>query len=129
MTEDSWHSQETYKSLITYGNGAVRFVILVNGGAIISLLTFLGNFLKSNQAAVDMFWPLFFYLSGIILGGFSYITAYFTQFTLYNESNENIPVKCHMIFLYLSLFLIVFGIIAFGVGSLLALLEIREYEV
>lgn len=122
MTEDSWHSQETYKSLITYGNGAVRFVILVNGGAIISLLTFLGNFLKTNQAAVDMLCPLSLYLSGVILGGFSYISAYFTQLTLYNESNENISANCHLKFLYLSLFFIVLGIIAFGVGSLLALL-------
>lgn len=35
MSDSEWHQEETYKSLILYGNNALKFVLLINGGAVI----------------------------------------------------------------------------------------------
>ena len=129
MSENDWHSQETYKSLMLFGNNAVKFVLLVNGGAIIALLTFLGNFLKNNQVTVDMAWPMGCFLLGIVVGGFANITAYLTQLALYNEGIGNELDRNHTTWLNWSLVLVCIGILLFGVGSVLALLEIRTYSI
>ncbi len=128
MSDDDWHLQETYKSLMLYGNNAVKFVLLVNGGAVIALLTFLGNFLKNNQANIDMAWPMGCYLFGIILGGIANMTAYQTQLTLYNEGLGNNPKLDHTKWLYSTFILVTIGIVLFGAGSILALLELQTYS-
>ena len=37
MSNEDWHLQETYKSLMLYGSNAVKFVLLVNGGSVIAV--------------------------------------------------------------------------------------------
>ncbi|MGI9250346.1 MAG: hypothetical protein ACR2PR_04005 [Pseudohongiellaceae bacterium] len=125
MNEDDWHQRETYKSLMVYGTSAVRFVLLANGGAIIALLTFVGDFLKNNQANIDMTWAIGCYLAGIILGGIANVAAYRTQLTLYNEKIKNAPLGGHVRWLNLTIILIISGIILFSVGSILAVLDLR----
>lgn len=127
MSDEDWHQQETYKSLMMYGDNAVKFVLLVNGGAILSLLTFLGNFLKAGSASVDMAWPMACFLLGVIVGGASHITAYLTQLALFNESSARPFKRQHTYWLNWSLALVTLGILLFGVGSVLALLELRSY--
>ena len=111
-----------------YGNNVVKFVLLVNGGAVIALLTFLGNFLKTNQVGVDMAWPMGCYLLGIILGGIANMTAYQTQLALYNEGMGNNLKHGHSTWLIMTIILVTLGIILFGVGSILALIELRSYS-
>ena len=65
---DHWLQEETYKTLSLYGNNAIKTVLLLNGGAVLSLLTFLGNFLKSGGASIDMSLPMGCFLSGILVG-------------------------------------------------------------
>ena len=127
MNERDWHLRETYKSLIINGNNAVKFVLLINGGAVISLLTFLGNFTINNHE-IDMIWPMGCFLLGIVFGGFASITAYMTQFALYNEEIEEKVCWSHTKWLILSFVLVVFGVLLFGAGAILALLEIRAYS-
>jgi len=127
VTNSNWHQEETYKSLMLYGNNAVKYVLLVNGGAVISILTFLGNFLKDHKTSINMGWPMACFLIGIVVGGMAHITAYLTQFVLYNEGNGDQLKFKHTVWLYTSLVLVVIGILLFGVGSVLALLELRSY--
>jgi hypothetical protein len=42
-SEDDWHAQETYRSMIEFGQGMLRFTFLANGAAVISIMTFLGH--------------------------------------------------------------------------------------
>ena len=128
MNEDDWHQQETYKSLMLYGNNVVKFVLLVNGGAVIALLTFLGNFLKKSEASIDMAWPMGCYLLGIILGGVANMTAYQTQLALYNEGMGNNLRLEHTIWLNITIILVTIGIALFGAGSILSHLELRSYS-
>lgn len=118
-----WHDIETYKSLIQYGSTALKFVLLANGGAAIALLSFLGNAYAKYGMAVDMRWPMLCFVGGVLVGGLATITAYLTQFTLYNESQREAPnhkSRSHTLWLYLSLLLVTLGVAAFGIGALSA---------
>ncbi len=127
MTDDNWHQQETYKSLMLYGNNAVKFVLLVNGGAVIALLTFLGNLVNNDSVSIDMAWPMGCFLAGIVFGGIANLAAYMTQLSLYNEGIGNFLRRGHTFWLYSSLALVFIGILLFGAGAIMALLEIRTY--
>lgn len=126
MSRSDWHQEETYKSLMLYGSSAVKYVLLVNGGSVIALLTFLGNLLNSPGPAPDMRWPLGCFLLGIVFGGIAHLTAYLTQLSLYNEGNGYTPVKSHMFWLWWTILLVAAGVAVFGVGSFLALLELGQ---
>jgi uncharacterized membrane protein YidH (DUF202 family) len=127
MRDSDWHQEETYKSLMLYGNNALKFVVLINGGAVIALLTFLGNLLKKDAVAIHMGWPMSCLLTGIIVGGLANITAYYTQLMLFNEVVGNEKYAIHAKLLYITLALVIFFIILFGVGSILTLLELQSY--
>lgn len=128
MSEKNWHKLETYKSLMVYGNNAVKFVLLVNGGATIALLTFLGDFLKNGNVSIGMGWPLACFLLGIVVGGVANLTAYLTQLALFNESSDNKQKTGHQIWLYRTLYLIIGGIALFSFGAILTLLELQSYS-
>ena len=127
MRNSDWHKEETYKSLMLYGNNALKFVLLINGGAVIALLTFLGNLLKNDTVSVHMGWPMGCFLMGIIVGGLANMTAYLTQLTLFNESVGNTNNTTHTNWLYATIALVILGIILFGAGSILTLLELQSY--
>jgi len=125
----NWHQEETYKSLMLYGNNALKFVLLINGGAVIALLTFLGNLLKNNShnIEINMSWSMGCFLLGIIIGGIANLTAYYAQLKLYNESIGNIKDTTHMRWVYITLGLVIFGILLFMIGSILTLNELQAY--
>lgn len=121
------HALETYKSLMQYGSGALRFVLLVNGGAAVALLTFVGNVIGKGGILPDIRWIMGLFLLGVLLGGFATATSYITQFVLYNEATEQRLPKAlggHMVWLCLSLIFILGGIVSFGAGALLTVLEL-----
>ncbi len=126
MSNTDWHNEETYKSLITISNNGLKFIFLINGGAVIALLTFLGNLLKNNNGsvAINMSLPMGLFLAGIVVAGIAYITAYVTQLRLYNEKAGT---KKHEKWLRATLALAILGIISFGAGSICTLLELQSY--
>lgn len=115
-----WHKEETYKSLIQIGTSALRFVLLSNGGAAVALLAFLGKLHEPGASAPNVSSSLAWFLAGIVAGGVAHVTAYLTQLALYNEDLKSQPeenFKGHRTWLYLSLLLVVLGIVCFGVGA------------
>lgn len=93
-----FHPEETYKSLITISVEALKTLALVNGGAAVAILAFLGN-LASRTPAVhlpNMTWALVCFAGGLFLTVLAFIVAYLTQLQLYNEdltrdSSESAP--------------------------------------
>ncbi len=127
MSSTDWHAEETYKSLMLYGNNAIRYVLLINGGAIIALLTFLGNLLKNSNTQIDMAWPMGLFLLGIVFGGLANMSAYFTQFSLFDETQGREATTHHHVWLKRTVAFVILGLAMFGLGSILALIELRSY--
>lgn len=127
-TEEDWHAKETYRSMIEFGHGMLRFTFLANGAAVISILTFLGNLYAKGGTVPSMKWPLLFFLAGILSSGVATVATYFTQFMLFNESVRNINGdgwKSHVRWLYATLALIILSIIAFAIGSCFAVYRLQ----
>ena len=113
-----WHAEKTYESMITYGTNAIKFVLLANGGAVLSILTFLGNH-SDKIAGVKC--AITYFVVGVILGGVANMIAYITQLTLFNQRDEVGIYRDHRTWLYLTMLALVLGIICFAAGSLQAI--------
>jgi len=64
--------------------GGIRTLVLVNGAAVISLLTFVGQVWANDQRngsamAHILFWPLLLFLTGLVLAVATTLLAYVTQ--------------------------------------------------
>lgn len=72
---------ELTKAAITFGQGAIRSLILVNGAAAIAVMTFIGNF-KAEKEEISSALPnaLLSFALGValaaLLAGFAYIVQY-----------------------------------------------------
>jgi hypothetical protein len=86
-----WHLTETYKSLITLTVEALKMLALVNGGAAIAILTYVGN-LASRQPAPghlpDIRFALWWYCGGVAATTLAFIIAYSTQLRLFIEERD-----------------------------------------
>lgn len=126
--EDNWHTQETYRSMIEFGKGMLRFTFLANGAAVISVLTFLGNLYAKGGPVPNMKVALASFLAGILLSGGATLTTYFIQFMLYNESINNVDGdgwSSHVRWLYTTLALIVLSMLAFAFGAFDAVWQLQ----
>ena len=130
MTDNdaNWHVKETYRSMITYGQGMLKFTFLINGAAIISILTFLGHLYSKSGAFPSMKLPIILFVIGLLLSGVAGITAYLVQFRLFNESIQNSSktgIHSHMFWVYVT-FIFVFGsLIVFGFGAFDAAIKLQ----
>lgn len=84
MTFNEEHALETYKSLIGFGTEALRAMQLLNGGAIVALLAYLGQVKPEAVIAKSIGFPLIFFIIGLSISTFAYLLAYLTQFSLFN---------------------------------------------
>jgi hypothetical protein len=83
-----WHLTETYKGLITLCVEALKMLALVNGGAAVAVLTYLGNLASRSPAPahVPTIKPaLLWYCGGLVATVVAFIVAYLSQLALYNE--------------------------------------------
>ena len=118
-SSQDWHQQKTYESMIMYGANAIKFVFLSNGGAILSILTFLGT---HPDRVCNIKPAIIWLLLGVIVGGIANLTVYCTQLSLFNERGNSVHLmNNHRTWLFTSLVLIMFGIICFAVGAFLAI--------
>ncbi len=98
------HRLETYKSLITISLEGFKYLALINGGAIISLLTYLGNIAGKELPRPDVRGAALSFMSGLALCGLSLFISYLTQFRLFNEQGPATPtLRSHRLFLYMAI--------------------------
>jgi hypothetical protein len=110
------HALETYKSMISVGTEALKALQLLNGGAIIALLTYLGHASARLCLAPRATCPVTWFITGLLAGTAAFVTTYFTQLALYNESVLRAK-KRHPILLWLTVVLALLSLLAFGVGA------------
>jgi hypothetical protein len=85
MTQGPEPLQEhMFQAAVEFAITAIRTLVLVNGAAVISLLTFVGQVWAHDQQngsamAHILFWPLLLFLAGLVLAVATNLLAYFTQ--------------------------------------------------
>lgn len=78
---------ETFKSLVTLSVEGFRYLALINGGAVVTLLAYLGNVTKNGLPMPNLQCALLFFLLGLAACGVAMVYAYFTQLRLLNDFN------------------------------------------
>jgi hypothetical protein len=121
------HLIETYKSLVPIAVGALRAVMLLNGGAAVALLAFLGSVVRGGPSAphLDMRWPMGLFVVGVALAGVAHVTSYITQLALYNESllGSVPPWRLHFPWLWGSIIAVALSMAAFIWGAMSAVMR------
>jgi hypothetical protein len=82
-----WHITETFKGLINLSIEALKALLLINGGAAVAILAYLGN-MASRPSVVrlaTMKDALSCFAFGVLVTALAFIVAYFTQLRLYFE--------------------------------------------
>jgi hypothetical protein len=86
VTFEDEHRIETYKSLIKISVEGFKALLLINAGAIVALLAYLGQATNGAEAAKHASQPLLLFVLGTSAAALLFFGSYFTQFFLYNES-------------------------------------------
>jgi hypothetical protein len=126
LTQEHW--LETYKSLIQLSIEAFRFSALVNGGAAVALLAYLGNVASTSGATViNLSCPMLSFVAGLGMCGLAVFFGYLTQLKLLNEigKSQNLNFK-HTWYLWAAVICYVVSLLAFGWGSYSAVLQFNQ---
>jgi hypothetical protein len=121
-----WHITETFKGLITLSIELVKMLALVNGGALVALLAYLGNVAAHPIGGhlPHLRHALGYFCNGLFATVVAVIVAYLTQLRLYHEErkrhlNENFKVL-HPGILAVGILLAGYAAFAFLKGCLVA---------
>lgn len=79
--------------MISIATEGIKTLVLLNGGAIVALLGFLGQVANRKEQAPEAYCPLALFVLGLICACVCYFTSYLTQFTLFNEANNTIKIS------------------------------------
>jgi len=111
---------ETFRSLIQISVSGLRLLAILNGGAAVALLAYLGNVAGKTAAVPDMRLSIGCYLFGLVLTGFAFVFSYLTQSRLFNELMGRAEHGFHERWQIAAFVLVVLGLVAFTVGSISA---------
>lgn len=85
------HGIEMFKSVIESGREALNALVLVNGGAVVALLGFMGATISkglSQRLGGNLTLPLLEFGIGILMGALGFGARYFSQFFYSLEKNK-----------------------------------------
>lgn len=117
------HAIETYKSLIQVSVEGMKMLAILNGGASVSLLAYLGNVAGKGHPVPDMRLPMGFFVGGLVCCGLTLLCSYLTQLRLFNESMGRVNgsiLSRHKLWLNCGISMAFFSITAFACGAFLA---------
>lgn len=105
----------------------LKALLLVNGGAVVALLTFIGNSKAVAPSARLFVWPAAAFLLGLTLCVAAFCSAYATQYHLYNEQfpDRNFPPRSHMRYFKWTATLVGLSLVAFCAGAVTSLCAIN----
>jgi hypothetical protein len=95
-----------------------KFCALVNGGAAVALLAYMGNVVGKGAVAPNMRLPMAAFLAGLSFCGLAMLFAYFTQLRLLNESAGRGGTSFgHTLWLTFAMIFLFFSLACFSIGS------------
>jgi hypothetical protein len=73
-----WHIVETFKGLVALGIEALKASALINGGAAVAVLAYLGNVASKTPGGnlPHLKWPLMYFCGGLFLTLIAFLIAY-----------------------------------------------------
>jgi hypothetical protein len=110
------HALETLRSLIIISVEAIKTLVLLNGGAIVALLAYLGQAHSRQDMAVNIGCSLAWFVSGLVAGAIAFFGSYLTQLSLYGESVLGAKRRHHLA-LWCSFVVCAFSVAAFAIGA------------
>jgi hypothetical protein len=124
MTFNEEHALETYKSLIGFGTQALRGLQLLNGGAVVAILAYMGQ-AAGTVDTTKIRCSLLVFIVGLSLTALASLIAYLTQFSLFNELvNPHYEGKRHTFWLWIAIFLLFSSLACFITGSYLGVIAL-----
>ena len=114
---------EIFKSMVSLSTEGLKALLLVNGGAIVALLTFIGNSKAFAPSAQFFILPVAAFLLGLVFCVVAFCSAYATQFTLYNEqfSDRGFAPRSHMKYFRWTKGLVALSLLSFSIGAVSSL--------
>lgn len=109
------HSIELLRSVISYGQAALKSAILINGGAAVALLAFIGNiWLKAitPEAVTSLTNSIALFAFGVLAAALGTAGSYFTQYC-YSESHTRTGIGFHLT----TIMLVLGAYVLFGFGA------------
>ena len=122
MADDQ--EKEIFRAIFTYGEQALKSVILINGGASVALLAFIGNLIAKGGGSATtqlLSLALAFFVYGVLLGSVAVGASYVTQY-----SYIHFTALTSRIWHAVSVLLVLTSYFFFGVGSYLCYTAIRD---
>lgn len=115
MTE---HAAKTYESMLTVSVEGFKTLLLINGGGVVALLTYLGQ-VESAGLAHNAGWAVGGFVVGVLLSVLAFAGAYATQYALFNESMGRADEMWwrHQSAMLLTAATALLGVVAFAVGA------------
>jgi len=122
MGFDEDQALETYKSMISVGTEALKALQLINGGAIVALLAYIGQSSERPQLAALATKPLSLFLGGLVAATLAFLGTYLTQFTLLNEffKGPSLRGPKHMTWLLTTIVITLASLVLFACGAFAA---------
>jgi hypothetical protein len=99
---------------------AFKYLALLNGGGVITLLNFVLNS-KKSVSGLPIILPTALFAAGLLLCGISMMSAYGTQYCVFNEAMERMQSGRHGVWLYIAAFTLFLSFIGFGLGCFFSL--------
>jgi len=112
------HFLETYRSLISISLEGFRYLALINGGAVVALIAYLGNTSSGGRPVPDLRAAMLGFIVGLVSCGFAMLFAYLTQLWLLNEGQPvRTFMKSHSVPLHVAIALSALSLVAFCFGA------------
>ncbi len=120
--------QHMFEAAVEFAVLALRTLVLVNGAAVIALLTFVGQVWANDQRngsgmAHILFWPLIFFLTGLVMALVATILAYITQMITTEHGRGTIPAISKKVRRF-AILTAVLSVVCFATGSIATALGI-----
>jgi len=118
MSFNDEHAIETYKSLISISTEGFKALQLLNGGAVLAVLAYLGQMAPSHPELISRAkLPMILFVAGLAAGTLVYATSYRTQYCLHNENRGQYKVDTHKKWLWISSILCLASLALFAAGA------------
>ncbi|WP_395668964.1 hypothetical protein [Rhodoferax sp.] len=121
------HALETYRSLISVSMEGLKSLLLVNGGAVVAVVAFLGQSSLGPELSTHFWWPLGFFIAGLTLCVLAFVGSYATQLALFNERlNHAYKGPRHMVCAWATVLLVFLSIVTFAMGAFSSVYVLSE---